>query len=167
MEPRFNDPGAWFTCTGTLVSPTVVVTAGHCTFGTGTDGEPTSGGSGGNDVWISFAEAPEFSILPSSGFVPDGNDARYDAWSAALNASDKWIRPPPSPTPSSTRTPSSAMTWGCWTLGGQLPVPVEASGTPGDRCLLRDQLDVRGDQWRLPRGPGRRPRVLAGFGVTP
>jgi hypothetical protein len=25
------------------------VTAGHCTFGTGTDGEPTSGGSGGND----------------------------------------------------------------------------------------------------------------------
>ena len=93
VDPRFNDPGAWFTCTGTLVSPTVVVTAGHCTFGTGTDGEPTSGGSGGNDVWISFAEAPDFSILPpSSGFVPDGNDARYDAWSAALNASEEWIR---------------------------------------------------------------------------
>jgi hypothetical protein len=49
IEPRFNDPGGWFTCTGTLLSPTVVVTAGHCTFGTGTDGEPTSGGSGGND----------------------------------------------------------------------------------------------------------------------
>jgi hypothetical protein len=26
VDPRFNDPGAWFTCTGTLVSPTVVVT---------------------------------------------------------------------------------------------------------------------------------------------
>jgi hypothetical protein len=58
IEPRFNDPGDWFTCTGTLLSPTVVVRAGHCTFGTGTDGEPTSGGSGGNDVSISLAEAP-------------------------------------------------------------------------------------------------------------
>src|SRR5215217_8430790 len=29
-DPRFDDPGFWSTCTGTLVSPTVVVTAGHC-----------------------------------------------------------------------------------------------------------------------------------------
>lgn len=92
-DSRFDDPGGWFNCTGTLVSPTVVVTAGHCTFGTGTNGEPTPGGSGGNDVWISFAEVPDYSILPpSSTFVPDGNDARYDAWSTALNASDEWIR---------------------------------------------------------------------------
>jgi hypothetical protein len=93
LDSRFDDPGSWSTCTGTLVSPTVVVTAGHCTFGTGSNGEPTASGSGGNDVWISFAEAPNFSILPpSTGFIPDGNDERYDAWSAALNASDEWMR---------------------------------------------------------------------------
>jgi Trypsin len=90
IDPRFDDPGGWFNCTGTLVSPTVVVTAGHCTFGTGTDGEPTE--SGGNDVWISFAEEPDYSILPpSSTFAPGNNEGRYETWSAALNASDEWI----------------------------------------------------------------------------
>jgi hypothetical protein len=70
-----------------------VVTAGHCTFGTGLNGEPTASGSGGNDVWISLAEEPDYSILPpSSEFIPDDNEGRYQAWSAALNASDEWIR---------------------------------------------------------------------------
>lgn len=93
VDSRFDDPGSWFNCTGTLVSPTVVVTAGHCTFDTGTNGTATSSGSGGNDVWISFAEEPDYSILPpSSTFVPDGNAERYAAWSTALNASTEWIR---------------------------------------------------------------------------
>ena len=44
-------------------------------------------------MWISFAEEPYFSILPpSSQLIPDDNQGRYDAWSAALNASDEWIR---------------------------------------------------------------------------
>jgi hypothetical protein len=62
-----NEPGGWFKCSGTLVSPTVVVTAGHCTFAIGLDGVSTTtednrttaedgNGSGGNDVWFSLDE---------------------------------------------------------------------------------------------------------------
>src|SRR5215212_1353616 len=41
-DPRFDDPGFWSTCTGTLVSPTVVVTAGHCAFDVGHKGQDGS-----------------------------------------------------------------------------------------------------------------------------
>jgi hypothetical protein len=93
VDPRFDDPGGWFNCTGTLIDADTVVTAGHCTFDVGVDGEPTGndGLSGGNDIWFSTEEEPDYSILaPSSTFVPDGNAERYDAWSEALDASDTW-----------------------------------------------------------------------------
>lgn len=97
IDPRFSDPGAWFTCTGTLVDPTHVVTAGHCTYAVGRGGQSTTAGggtgSGGTDVWISFAEVPDFDILPpSSEFAPDGNADRYAAWSTALDGSEEWVR---------------------------------------------------------------------------
>lgn len=96
-DPRFTDPGAWFTCSGTLLNSTIVVTAGHCTYGVGHNGASTTAnggtGSGGNDVWIDFNEAPDFSILPpSSSFAPGSNAGRYAAWTAALNASSQWHR---------------------------------------------------------------------------
>ena len=86
---RFSDPGGWFTCSGTLLSPTVLVTAGHCTFGVGLNSASTThdgadtdaahGGVGGNDVWVSFAAAPNFDILPpSSTFATQA--ARYAGW---------------------------------------------------------------------------------------
>jgi hypothetical protein len=107
-DPRFDDPGGWFNCSGTLMNSTIVLTAGHCTFGVGLDGESTTnggaitdaahGGVGGNDVWISFAAAPNYSILPpSSTFATQA--ARYAAWSAALNASSEWHRGTATPHP--------------------------------------------------------------------
>lgn len=97
VDSRFTDPGTWFTCSGTLISPTVVVTAGHCVAGVGRAGTSTSDcsspadGACGNDMWISFDEVPDFSGLPpSSTFVPDGNAARYTAWSTWLNGQTTW-----------------------------------------------------------------------------
>lgn len=94
IDPRFTDPGAWFTCTGTLVDADTVVTAGHCTFAVGEGGElPDNPLRGGTDMWFNVEEEPDFSILPPSiGFVPDRNEERYEGWSDALNASDEWHR---------------------------------------------------------------------------
>jgi hypothetical protein len=94
IDSRFTDPGGWFTCSGTLVDADTVVTAGHCTFAVGEGGElPDDPRAGGTDMWFNVEEAPDFGILPpSAGFVPDRNEERYDAWSAALDASDEWHR---------------------------------------------------------------------------
>lgn len=92
-DPRFTAPGSWFNCSGTLISPTVVLTAGHCTYGTGLDGAATegTGGYGGNDVWVSFLEEPDYTGISSAPYIPD-NPARYAAWSATLDASSTWHR---------------------------------------------------------------------------
>jgi len=95
-DPRFTEPGSWYNCTGTLVTPTIVLTAGHCTFGVGEGGESTTAGdgdgSGGNDVWFTVSEAADYEGLPpSSTFVPD-NDARYDAWSSWFDTNPEWVR---------------------------------------------------------------------------
>lgn len=92
QDSRFDDPGGWFNCSGTLIDSTTVVTAGHCTYAVGLDGAaPADPLHGGNDVWFSVEEAPDYSILPpSSDYVPDRNAERYADWSAALDASPTW-----------------------------------------------------------------------------
>jgi Trypsin len=96
QDARFSDPGTWWNCSGTLVTPTIVITAGHCTYGVGDGGESTTAGggdgSGGTDVWFTVSEEADYEGLPpSSTFVPDGNADRYDAWSAFFDANPEWV----------------------------------------------------------------------------
>ena len=92
IDPRFDDPGGWFSCTGTLIDADTVVTAGHCTFDVGVEGvAPADPLHGGTDIWFSVSEAPDFTVLPPSAtFVPDRNQERYDAWSSILDGSSEW-----------------------------------------------------------------------------
>lgn len=97
VDPAFDDPGAWFVCTGTLVSATVVITAGHCTFGVGLDGESTTAGgrdgSGGNDIWIDFSEAAHVAGFPASeDYERSENREAYQDRRDFLNDSAFWIR---------------------------------------------------------------------------
>lgn len=91
VDSRFDEPGGWFTCSGTLIDADTVVTAGHCTYAVGTDGAaPDDDLYGGNDVWFSVEEVDKLVLPPSLSYVPDRNDDRYADWSKALDASTTW-----------------------------------------------------------------------------
>jgi hypothetical protein len=97
VDPRFDDPGAWFSCSGTMLSATVIVTAGHCTFGVALNGESTrtgtGDGSGGNDIWFDASETAHFDgFPPSSDYGRDENHQRYLDRAAWLNAHASWHR---------------------------------------------------------------------------
>ena len=92
IDPRFDDPGGWFNCTGTLLSSTVVLTAGHCSFGIGEDGGANADGVGGTDVWVSFLLEPDYTGIASGPFIPGDNAGRYLAWEAILDTNPTWYR---------------------------------------------------------------------------
>jgi hypothetical protein len=97
IDSRFDDPGGWFSCSATMLSATVIVTAGHCTYGVGENGESTTtgggDGSGGNDIWFDHSEAAHFEGFPDSAdYARDENQQRYEDRAAFLNASPFWHR---------------------------------------------------------------------------
>jgi hypothetical protein len=109
LPSPYPDPGGWFTCTGTLLSGTVVVTAGHCAFAVGEDSVSTTteenpftaedgNGSGGNDIWFSTTEdGSQWDGWPltfdANGDLNYATQAdRYAARAGFLNGDDDWVR---------------------------------------------------------------------------
>ena len=82
----FFDPNApgWFSCSGTLLDSTTFLTAGHCTFGIGTDFED-EGDSGGTDVWVTFDDTEVLAGWPARADYPD-EKTLYDARRAWLES---------------------------------------------------------------------------------
>jgi hypothetical protein len=90
-----NEPG-WFSCSGTLLDADTFLTAGHCTYGIGTEGEVVLGPdgepltSGGTDVWVTFDDTEVLAGWPARADYPT-EEALYDARSAWLDANPDYI----------------------------------------------------------------------------
>jgi hypothetical protein len=140
IDSRFDDPGGWFSCSATMLSSTVIVTAGHCTYGVGLNGESTTtgsgDGSGGNDIWFDNSEHAHFDGFPaSSDYDRDENQQRYEDRAAFLNSSPFWHRGTSYPHPEFADGPFYVHDAGVVVLNGSLSV-----GTYGDIPTL-DYLD--------------------------
>ena len=83
-----SEPG-WFSCSGTLLDDDTFLTAGHCTFGIGTEGED-AGDSGGTDVWVTFAEEDVLAGWPARADYATEEEL-YEARSAWLDANPDYI----------------------------------------------------------------------------
>ena len=69
----FFDPveAGWFSCTGSLLDADTLLTAGHCAYGVGTDGEEVVDPdgeirtSGGTDMWVTFDDTDVLAGWPA------------------------------------------------------------------------------------------------------
>lgn len=79
----------WFSCSGTLLDADTFLTAAHCVWGVGTEGE-LEGPSGGTDAWVTFDETEVLAGWPLRSEVPDVYPDQ-----AALNAARRaWLEDP-------------------------------------------------------------------------
>jgi hypothetical protein len=81
--------GAWFRCSGSMIDTTVFVTAGHCVFAVGLDGELTTTLRDGNDAWVNLETEIE---LVAEGFPPFDPENPYQPRADFLNADSNWTR---------------------------------------------------------------------------
>jgi hypothetical protein len=90
-----TEPG-WFSCSGTLLDADTFLTAGHCTYGIGTDGEVVLDAdeeivtTGGTDVWVTFDDTDVLAGWPARADFPI-EEALYDARSAWLDANADYM----------------------------------------------------------------------------
>ena len=127
IDDRFDDPGGWFTCSATMLTSTVIVTAGHCTYGVGLDGESTTrhggDGSGGNDIWFDTSEVAHFDGFPDSAdYDRDENQQRYEDRAAFLNSSRFWHRGTSYPHPEFADAPFYVHDAGVVVLDDSMPM---------------------------------------------
>jgi hypothetical protein len=150
VDSRFDDPGGWFSCSGTLLDAWHLVTAGHCTFGVGLNGASTTddgaittaaeGGTGGNDVWVNFSEVPDFSQLPpSANYGRTENHQRYLDRAAYLNGSGIWHRATATPHPKYDDNAFFVHDAGVLTFASAIPTSV--SGTRYGHLPRQGYLD--------------------------
>jgi len=81
---------SWFSCSGTLLDADTFLTAGHCVFGIGTDGEE-EGTTGGTDVWATFGDEDVLAGFPPRADF-DTPEELYAARRAWLDANAAYIQ---------------------------------------------------------------------------
>jgi len=102
----FFDPTTpgWAGCTGSLLDADTFLTAGHCTYGIGTDGEEVVAAdgeivtTGGTDVWVTFKDTDVLAGWPARADYPT-EEALYDARSAWLDANPDYTTGTAFPSP--------------------------------------------------------------------
>lgn len=133
-----NEPG-WFSCSGTLLDGDTVLTAGHCTFDIGTGGAPTPGGSGGDDVWVTFDESVDLAGYPKRADYPDDEAGLYAARAAWLDANPRFHRGTSHPHPAYANFADSPANHDVGVVGLHAPVAASAFGQLAPLGLL-DQI---------------------------